>query len=320
MRRQGFTLIELLVVIAIIAILIGLLLPAVQKVREAAARAKCSNTLKQLGLAAHSFESCYKRFPTGLRVATPSGTGKQTADSGTNLFVELLPFFEQDNLLKSWDPIDNRNNVFVKDAAGNYVGAESALSAQVIRILLCPAAQYPSERIAVPAGSLVAYYGMNSYVGNGGTRQYYFTDATKDGVFYTGSQTRVADITDGTSQTLLFGERKPPELSTEWLAQSYPLSGWLGWSSTANPNAVADVLGHAAVRINYEIPSDAPSSPPAATFPYTNDRICAYGSYHSGGANFCFADGSVHFIPDSTALDVLQRLGARNDGQVVTIP
>jgi prepilin-type N-terminal cleavage/methylation domain-containing protein/prepilin-type processing-associated H-X9-DG protein len=320
MKRRAFTLIELLVVIALIAILLGLLLPAVQKVREAAARAKCSNTLKQLGLAAHNFETCYQRFPTGLRVANPSGGGKQTTDSGTNLFIELLPFFEQNNLRKNWDPIDNRNNLFVKDATGNYVGSENSLSGQVIRILLCPSVQYPSEHVAVFNGSQNVYYSMNSYVGNGGTRQFYYTDATKDGVFYTGSQTRVADVTDGTSNTLLFGERKPPDGAYAGLSQSFPLSGWLGWSSTSSPNSVADVLGHAAVRINYEIPDDAPTSPPAATFPYTNDRVCAYGSFHSGGANFCFADGSVHFLKDSTPLDVLQRLGARNDGQDVNIP
>src|SRR6266849_3878275 len=184
-RKSGFTLIELLVVIAIIAILIGLLLPAVQKVREAAARIKCANSLKQIGLACHNFESSYQRFPTGLRVATPSGAGKQTTDSGTNLFIELLPFFEQDNLRKNWDMIDNRNNVFVKNGT-NYVGSPNSLSAQVIKILICPSAQFPSEQLAVTTGSQQAYYGVNSYVGNGGTRQYYYTDATKDGVFYAG--------------------------------------------------------------------------------------------------------------------------------------
>jgi prepilin-type N-terminal cleavage/methylation domain-containing protein/prepilin-type processing-associated H-X9-DG protein len=320
MRRQAFTLIELLVVIAILAILIGLLLPAVQRVRMAAARVKCANTLKQLGLAAHHFESAYQRFPTGLRVANPSGVGKPTIDAGTNLFIELLPFFEQDNLRKTWDPVDNRNNMFVKDANGNYVGSENSITGQVIRNLLCPALQFPSERIAVPLGSQNVYYGMNSYVGNGGTRQFYYTDATKDGVFYTGSQTRLADILDGTSNTLLLGERKPPDMSGDWLYLSYPLSGWLGWSSTVSPSSVADVLGHSAVRINYEIPYDAPTSPPAATFPFTNDRACAYGSFHKGGANFCYADGSVHFLRDTLPLDVLQRLGARNDGQAVEIP
>src|SRR5437868_13941957 len=103
--RDGFTLIELLVVIAIIAVLIGLLLPAVQKVREAASRAKCSNTLKQLALAAHNYESSNKRFPAGLRVATPFGAGRHTTDAGTNLFIELLPYYEQDNLLRNFDKV-----------------------------------------------------------------------------------------------------------------------------------------------------------------------------------------------------------------------
>ena len=107
-RRHGFTLIELLVVLAIIAVLLGLLLPAVQKVREAANRIKCQNNLKQLALAAHNYHDTAGKFATGARLPVMVG---DRPTGGTNLMVELLPYFEQDNLYKLWDRDDNRNNV-----------------------------------------------------------------------------------------------------------------------------------------------------------------------------------------------------------------
>src|SRR5712692_7075139 len=120
-KRQGFTLVELLVVIAIIAVLIGLLVPAVQKVREAANRMTCANNLKQIALAAHHHHDATGKFPTGVRFAVDVG-GRPTL--GTNLWVELLPYFEQDNLYKKWDYYDNRNNV---------AGGRNATQAQVIK-------------------------------------------------------------------------------------------------------------------------------------------------------------------------------------------
>src|SRR5215831_19415213 len=102
--RRGFTLIELLVVIAIIAVLIGLLLSAVQKVREAANRAQCLNNLKQIALAAHNYHDAAGRFPPGVHLPVPVS---DRPTGGTNLWVELLPYFEQDNLQRKWDYTDN---------------------------------------------------------------------------------------------------------------------------------------------------------------------------------------------------------------------
>src|SRR5262249_34483379 len=159
--RSGFTLVELLVVIAIIAVLIGLLLPAVQKVREAAARAQCQKNLKQIALAAHHYHDATGRFPTGARLSVDVG-GRPTG--GTNVWVELLPYIEQDNLYKRWDYDDNRNNI---------AGERNATQAQVIKILLCPSDPLPEPVSQFMEGVVPwsrGFYGLSSYGGNGGQR------------------------------------------------------------------------------------------------------------------------------------------------------
>jgi prepilin-type N-terminal cleavage/methylation domain-containing protein/prepilin-type processing-associated H-X9-DG protein len=313
-RRRGFTLIELLVVIAIIAILIGVLLPAVQKVREAANRIKCTNNLKQIALTAQNYHETYERFPVGARLAVFVG---DRPTGGTNLWVELLRYIEQDNLYKKWDPDDNRNNV---------AGGRNATQGEVIKLLICPSDPLPADVVensaaATPLWSR-GFYGMSSYGGNAGTRSMpsgdppAFPGISRDGIFWIDSSVGIKDITDGTTNTFLFGERyhRDPEYDRRQpivfpgIAPIAPVGKW-GW--VAGPGVMAQVTLHSAAPINDRMPTEGDIS---ALW----DRICAFGSGHVHGANFAFADGSVRFVSESIPLSMLQALGTRARGEVAS--
>jgi prepilin-type N-terminal cleavage/methylation domain-containing protein/prepilin-type processing-associated H-X9-DG protein len=316
-RRRGFTLIELLVVIAIIAVLIGLLLPAVHKVREAANRMQCANNLKQIALAAHNYHDNYHKFPTGARLPVYVGDRPTGA---TNLWIELLPYFEQDNLYKRWDYRDNRNNV---------AGGRNATQAQVIKVLLCPSDPLPEPVVQFTATNWLippwarGFYGMSSYGGSAGTRSVgpgpppAIPGASRDGIFFIDSCVRLTDITDGTSNTFLFGERyhRDPEFDLRQPVVSpgtAPISQIGRWGFVAGAGgAMANVTLHTAAPINYRMPI-------GGDLLALNDRFCAFGSGHAGGANFAFADGSVRFLSDSTPLLALQALSTRAGGEVVS--
>ncbi len=319
-RRNAFTLIELLVVIAIIAVLVGLLLPAVQKVREAAARMSCSNNLKQLGLAAHNYHSTFGVLPPGVNLPgflpPPANTPSAPVANQTFNFLEaLLPYIEMNNVYSKmnfqapntfaakWDSQYNTGNCDVAAAPGS----------TIIKTFLCPSDVGIQQTTFTKSGTLYTF-GANTYGGCAGTIAFFTNSMTNDGIFFINSKVKLTDITDGSSNTIMMGERMRKDAAYDLI---YPApntfetkSGW-AW---ANSNAGFDYLFGTQVPIGWVVPPGTPLDP---GFVFQDQRMNAFGSFHTGGANFVFGDGSVKFMPNSTPLTVLQPLGTRSGGEVV---
>ena len=291
--RTGFTLIELLVVIAIVAILIGLLLPAVQKVRETAVNMTCQNNLHQIGLALHNYELANDRFPPGVNLPPDPTNGPfgwpPSPDPGRyySLNMAILPFIEEGNIrTKLVDNVPNPQNV--NCAGPNSVGA------QAVKTYICPAdAAMPA---VVQYGTL--YFGLSSYGGCSGTSAT-TTDgrsSLQNGMFYMNSAVRPQDVTDGLSNTFMYGERS--RLGYQGSGSASALGGWAWVNQYAQEDNTMNT-----------------SQPMQALYVNINH----FGSQHQGGAtsNFLFADGSVKAIHKTINIVVYQRLSTRAGGEVV---
>ena len=184
--------------------------------------------------------------------------------------------------------------------------------------------------ILEPTNSVKGFvFGCIDYAGNGGTRIYHpQTDPNlanaaakkiNDGLFNLVEPGDIGitpqQVTDGLSNTFMFGERKHQDDRFDTLYPQYHIDVWCGWGWTGDIQSVGDNLGHSAVPINYMIPANATGANNEV-----NNRLCAWGSFHVGGANFCFADGSVRFLPDNTDLAVLQALSTIAKAEVVSPP
>jgi prepilin-type N-terminal cleavage/methylation domain-containing protein/prepilin-type processing-associated H-X9-DG protein len=305
--RRAFTLIELLVVIAIIAILIGMLLPAVQKVREAAARSKCSNNLKQLGLAFHNYNDAQGSLPPGQWNNFYSNDAPWIRGCWLQ---PLLPYIEQDNLFRIYDTARQTN--------GNWA-LLCPNKDTMISTVICPSdpnSPKTQTRDTNTINGVATMQGLHTnYAVCSGNTAYGTTGLNLNGVFYVKSKTRVQAIPDGTSSTLFASEILvvPDTTGANDLRGRY-CNSWYGnnWFSTLNPpNTTApDIVGYQGVSIPL-----APSTLVATTDPSVQ---MAARSGHSGGVNALMGDGSVRFVSNSINLVTWQAMGTRAGGEVVS--
>ena len=336
MTRRGFTLIELLVVIAIIAILIGLLLPAVQKVRDAAARTTCQNNLKQLGLALHNFAGNYNgRFPAALIHSgrTTAGQANVGFYSGPEVsykgapqwlaynhsgFVALLPYIEQDNIFRQYNyqyvGSSSRGNATQPTLGPDPTPNPNRLALQnFVKTFACPAESTPTQLNDAPRGA--GFYERDgvyrsSYLFSTG----YYTDYDRD-YSITGTQYRgafgnngAASLTmqDGTSNTLCIGESRMEKNNSAY-------GGYFSGTHTAVHGRIlstlpggtnlGNALTYCSINGATRVLGDQYGIITGVTKPYQPNDYRQYawqfGSKHSGGANFVMCDGSVRFIRDA---------------------
>ncbi len=311
-RRSGFTLIELLVVIAIIAILIGLLVPAVQKVRDSAARAQCQNNLKQIALAAHAYHDTYKKLPPGYLGQYPNlNSGPTRGVQNLGVLAQILPYIEQGNVYKLMTAATSAQYFRTDVVAPYWLDNPSMVSLAFtqIPIFLCPSddpenaqggvvtrmymwfdASNPSAPLALTAFGIdpsnAATIGKTSYLGVAGYFGQVYTPL--QGIFANRSGTKLTGIRDGTSNTLMFGEV-------------------IGGPSPGENRLCYTWIGPGCLPTAWGVPAEG------------QEGWWTFGSQHTGIVQFAFGDGSVRSLRRGLTAGqdyaTYVYLSAANDGQ-----
>jgi prepilin-type N-terminal cleavage/methylation domain-containing protein/prepilin-type processing-associated H-X9-DG protein len=295
-KRAAMTLIELLVVMAIIAILLGLLLPVIQRARESAQRTLCANQLRQIGLACHGYHDVHGAFPPGY-IACPNPDPLAT-DPGWGWAAFLLPHLEQDPLYQQLlfsDPIEQPAN---------------AARLTELRLFICPSdsgvpASFP---ITDATGAYITDAAPTSYAACYGSGELDEVPGPSEGIFYRNSHVRLTDIKDGTSTTLMIGDRAWSHAMAPWAGavnggtvRGGPRNAWRYF-----PDAVYPAPNFTCVQANHINATQDPDGSLDELF-----------SEHAGGVNVVFADGAVHFLHQQINTAVLAALGTRAGGEVV---